>query len=319
MRDYESLGNAIIQELVNIRKDFQFEIRKLGDRLEKCLNLQAASVNTESLTISNNSTVGHQPESSQFPENSNSILDSSGWVKAEIPDLEPSKSAKKLFKDDENIVQNEDLPKSSVCNETPNQQNIDLNLVCKDTFQCEEKELLRSLPNALQNVDIFPTPSNLLKSPLLLDAAIFIEPSKSLEVTENNTCRNTPQPLRHPEGQIATKVKARNSSYKRPLIQCNICNKFIKKNQFNIHLATHSGFKSNTCAVCGKPFSSRFNLDSHMCLHTGIYPFACQTCGKKFVRRDRMIKHMLIKHKHDMLNHEKNRIVVNKINLRPFP
>ena len=48
------------------------------------------------------------------------------------------------------------------------------------------------------------------------------------------------------------------------------------------HEKVHKGHKDFICAMCGKAFFQRVNLQTHMNSHNSAKDFACGLCGKKF-------------------------------------
>lgn len=42
--------------------------------------------------------------------------------------------------------------------------------------------------------------------------------------------------------------------------------------------------KSWSCALCGKMFNSKVDLERHLVVHTGVKAFSCCVCGKSFGR-----------------------------------
>ncbi|RFU36005.1 hypothetical protein B7463_g335, partial [Scytalidium lignicola] len=57
---------------------------------------------------------------------------------------------------------------------------------------------------------------------------------------------------------------------------------FTQRGKLERHMATHTGFKSSRCDVCGLLFSAPQALKQHILLHTGEKPWGCRFCDKKF-------------------------------------
>ncbi|KAM9332784.1 uncharacterized protein KZ484_017917 [Pholidichthys leucotaenia] len=77
-----------------------------------------------------------------------------------------------------------------------------------------------------------------------------------------------------------------NSSSSEKTFSCEICGKdFSSSYDLNHHMRIHTGKKMHCCEICGKRFSQRSHLKAHMRSHTGEKPFSCEMCGKRFSSR----------------------------------
>ncbi|KAH3897439.1 hypothetical protein DPMN_021627 [Dreissena polymorpha] len=78
---------------------------------------------------------------------------------------------------------------------------------------------------------------------------------------------------------------------------CAVCGRvFRQRSNLNQHMRIHTGCAedANTCAICGHVFRLKSNLKQHMRIHTGCKPYTCEVCGKAFNRRNHLKTHALV-------------------------
>jgi len=313
MHTYETLGHMIIQELINIRRDFKFEVQRLGDRLEKCLNFQTASSSNvcSSTNIDARSTVYDHPMT--VPQSKNFL-----------PHLFAGSDGTSLLKSYRSI---DILPK--------NAHNI-VDAEAENTTEELSKlqETVVTAPSGVASVPIpkieedhqdksFPMPSTLQVEQSLLNIAASENAPPSLLPSYPVTSLSSSTPLslnetsmksRGQKGKKSTKPKVK---YQRPSVkrfQCDICYKFFYTDAYlKCHRKTHMGIKPYACALCSLSFTRRMDLDRHMRLHTGETPFACEKCGRKFARNDALKSHMRVHEKKKFAEREKPGLCVNEV------
>eukprot|EP00037_Helgoeca_nana_P024142 m.255203 g.255203 ORF g.255203 m.255203 type:complete len:230 (-) comp26547_c1_seq3:2247-2936(-) len=71
---------------------------------------------------------------------------------------------------------------------------------------------------------------------------------------------------------------------------------FLRKDDYNDHLKTHSGDQMLQCPHCPKTFSRAGDLNLHTRRHTNNRPFTCDLCPKAFVRKCDLAGHRRRKH-----------------------
>ncbi|XP_061192084.1 zinc finger protein 239-like [Saccostrea echinata] len=75
-------------------------------------------------------------------------------------------------------------------------------------------------------------------------------------------------------------------------IVCDVCGKTVKSHNRWRHMRTHSKTKALKCAVCGRGFNEKEQLDKHSRTHTGEKPYKCKTCPKAFNHNVSLKAHM---------------------------
>lgn len=53
--------------------------------------------------------------------------------------------------------------------------------------------------------------------------------------------------------------------------------------------SSHHQMQPLQCAICGKSFSGKYNLQTHYRIHSGVKPYRCSICDKTFSQNHRYI------------------------------
>lgn len=77
-------------------------------------------------------------------------------------------------------------------------------------------------------------------------------------------------------------------------VECHICKGVYFKSSLDVHLQTHSGRRQHACLICGKEFTTKWNLKLHRWTHTSrtSKPFKCDQCNGAFIRQSDFQAHL---------------------------
>jgi hypothetical protein len=73
---------------------------------------------------------------------------------------------------------------------------------------------------------------------------------------------------------------------------CLVCGKaYTSRYNIRCHLNMHSGKNVHSCPYCNRFFAHKHVFDSHLRTHTGERPFSCSRCGRAFSDRSNCSSH----------------------------
>lgn len=77
-------------------------------------------------------------------------------------------------------------------------------------------------------------------------------------------------------------------------VECNICKGVYFKSSLEVHMQIHSGRRQFSCLICGKEFTTKWNLKLHKWTHASrtSKPFKCEQCNGAFIRLADFQAHM---------------------------
>lgn len=76
-------------------------------------------------------------------------------------------------------------------------------------------------------------------------------------------------------------------------VQCEVCSSFFLRSSLAAHMRVHSGERPFPCQVCGKRFTTKWNLKLHRWTHAArsSKPYKCATCKAAFYRKSSYLDH----------------------------
>ena len=93
---------------------------------------------------------------------------------------------------------------------------------------------------------------------------------------------------------------------------CLVCGKaYTSRYNIRCHLNMHSGKNVHSCPFCNRFFAHKHVFDSHLRTHTGERPFSCTRCGRAFSDRSNCSSHQKKCRSTDIIV---NKIANNNIN-----
>lgn len=77
-------------------------------------------------------------------------------------------------------------------------------------------------------------------------------------------------------------------------VECHVCKGVYFKSSIEAHMQIHSGQRQFSCVICGKEFTTKWNLKLHKWTHTSrtSKPFKCEQCNGAFIRLTDFQAHM---------------------------
>ena len=297
MHAYEILGQVIVEELIKVRKDFKFEIQRLGDRLEKCLSLQAASYKKANSYAHNvcsveelQNTTFSKPKSDEYVDGYSSQLNqpannlTSGNRECETVDTTVE------------IEVSNDLQESSFVYKDKMALIPKLEKTTGDPFPAIVEADPTNEHESSGEVDTSVDVND-------LDASIgarFISKlslTKHVKKNKENPSLLCSKPTQTPHSRSpyekhlprsTKKDKTINKKRMKTTFKCVVCEKINcdVHNQLTMQLDNR-----HHCIFCLRSYVRSSDLNRHMRAHTGETPYACEKCGKKFRRVDILKKH----------------------------
>ena len=286
MHTYEILAQMIIEELIKVRKDFKLEIQRLGDRLEKCLSLQAAGYNSNSnaQNICNveelQNTTLTEPNSDEYMDGHNSR-----------PNHEANNEECETVETTVEIELSDDIQGPPFVCEDEMVLTPKLETTTGDAFpsimeadQPNEQESSGEVDSfvTIDDVDSSNSTGFNLKLPSKKRFKKSGKSSKLALHSRNRYEKHLPKPTKKDNGVTKKRMKT--------TFKCIVCEKI----NCDIHIQTgRQQSNRHHCRLCGKSYTRNSDLNRHMRAHTGETPYACRKCGKKFRRVDSLKHHSL--------------------------
>lgn len=77
-------------------------------------------------------------------------------------------------------------------------------------------------------------------------------------------------------------------------VECTICKGIYFKSSLEVHMQIHTGNRQHSCLICGKEFTTKWNLKLHKWTHASrtSKPYKCEQCNGAFIRLADFQAHM---------------------------
>ena len=297
-----ALGRLILQELMNLRNDLKDEMKRLGDRLERCMTLHM-------LTCPRNLSFG-----SNLLSSCNTNLAASGDVSSDgyfqnkcavpVSLVHPGTS---------DVINDVERQSASHYKDRKNMQNF----VCSDeekskNFRSDDPEAIgndlvsndyNSLTIQKTTFPIVAKVDDVLPESSLTNVAVIprVPSSEKCKNVAKRVCSalsNAPSSTCVMSSISSSTYTASPTSSGGKHYQCPTCLKyFFSSGSLASHKRIHTESKRFKCSLCLAAFRRKLDLQRHVRIHTGESPYSCSECGKRFSRTDALKSHLKVHQK----------------------
>ena len=285
----ENIGKMILQELVKIREDFKSEIRRLGDRLENCLNVGEGSRKC-GFDVTNRDSPSSDNVNLILPELETPVAQDFVAANSQLPISESILEEKVESNCQEDYASTSVAALNSGCDfeQSRNSESVPTSIIPK--LDIEEK--LTPFPTSV----VVRAHESRMCQPVLEEVR-----ANSLQLKSFSAACDRVKHINETnefDSKMCEKTKKLFSLPKAETFQCRICRLcFLNKSRLESHLRTHTDYRGHNCTVCTLSFKSIYSLQRHMRNHTGEQPYVCKECGKAFTRTDCLQRHLKIHYK----------------------